>query len=391
MSTRCIVGSVLVLGVLAGGAVLLPRMGPQDTSANDTARMARAEGVKITHDDRLLNEKPRIIMDERDTVHENALSSPLGLSNREGFQSNGGNFQTTIKTSKSDWMTRFDADGDGTLNDAERLASKQALRAEREARKQQWLLEKYDTDGDGVLNAEEEAQIEADRIERETKRAEREEERKKVALEAYDTDRDGMLSDEEKQAGRVALQEYMTKQHEAMQSMLDTDGDGQVTSDERTTMRETMDKFFDEMKVVRAFDSDGDHAITATDLPAYMDMFLAGNPLADLNNDRVVNEADLFNFQERTLTPPNPRMTQALAWFNDAPPPVDGGLGNIMMFGGGQNMMFMEGQNLVLHAAGGEKMSINGTVTIKTDLHGLKLNDENAIVIIETTESTKND
>jgi Ca2+-binding EF-hand superfamily protein len=386
MTVKLVLGTISGLGLLVGGAFLAARLGSEeDTHSIDAARLAAAIDRVLESDDQPVDQA-LIIMDERDPETPSSSGQTFDLNNRKGFQLNGGKFES-IKKSKADWMARFDADGDGELSEEEIQVSKETFRAEREARKQQWLLDKYDQDGDGVLGADEQAKVEADRVERETKRAEREAENASRAVEAYDTDGDGVLSEDEKQAGRTTRQEYMTQQHEAMQSLFDADSSGKVTGDEREAMHETMGQLFGEMKMVRTFDSNGDNAITGADMPAYMDMFLAGDPRADLDYNGVVNEADLANFQQRALMPPNPAMAEVMGWFNNAPPPVDGGFGNIMMFGGGKDM--------ILHSVEGGTMTIKGSqgaFTIKADLGDIELGGgEHAIVIIETIDSTKDD
>ncbi len=386
MTTKIVIGSLVGLGLLAGGAVLAARLGTTTEPDYDTNQLALADGTGIDHDANDVVAKPRIILDERDADEPSTHAGPLGLSNRSGFQMHGGDFKS-IEKSKEDWMARFDTDSDGHLSEEEIIASKEVLRAEREARKLQWLLEKYDTDNDGVLSAEENEQIEADRLERIAKREKREAERKQLALDAYDTDGDGVLSDAEKEIGRQAHRDYMTKQHEAMQAMFDADSNGEVTNDERKAMHETMSSFFRDMKLVRTFDADGDHAITTADMPAYMDMFLAGDARADLDYNGVVNEADLASFQQVALTPPNPAMVEAMGWFQNAPPSVDGGFGNIMMLGGGKDMIVhtVEGGNMTIKG-------VKGTFRVNAELGDMPLDGgEHAIVIIETIESVKDD
>lgn len=55
-------------------------------------------------------------------------------------------------------IAKFDADGDGKLNDEERKAAHEAMKERRRAKMQehrQKMLEKFDTDGDGTLSEEE--------------------------------------------------------------------------------------------------------------------------------------------------------------------------------------------------------------------------------------------
>jgi Ca2+-binding EF-hand superfamily protein len=92
-------------------------------------------------------------------------------------------------------LKEFDKDGDGKLNDDERTAMREAMRARfEEARKKE--IAEFDKDKDGKLNEEErKAANEA----REAKR--------KALVEKYDADKDGKLSREEIQTAVKAGEE----------------------------------------------------------------------------------------------------------------------------------------------------------------------------------------
>jgi Ca2+-binding EF-hand superfamily protein len=113
-------------------------------------------------------------------------------------------------------LERFDADGDGTLNDAERQALRDAM-ADRRHRPgeppghrpgREEIMERFDTDGDGVLCESE----------REALRAERERIRQKH-LERFDADGDGKLS----KAERKTMHE--TLRNERPEPSAEEDGD----------------------------------------------------------------------------------------------------------------------------------------------------------------------
>lgn len=322
MSTKIIVGTVAGLAVLAGGAIVAARMGTEKPEQNETTRLANVQGDAVQVEKAPVIQ-PRIILDEREIPETPVDGEGAGANDRNGFQRNGGQFGDR-QNMMADMLARFDTDGDGELSEEERQAAREAFRADREARRQQWLLEQYDKDGDGVLSAEEEAQREADEAEREAEREARRAEAQQKALAAYDSDGDGVLSDAEKQAGRDARRDYMMQQREAMTARFDANGDGEITGDERRMIGETMRSVFGEMQFVRQFDSNGDNSITVADMPAYMDLFYASDRQADVNRDGVVDEADLADFQQRALTPPNQDLLDAMAAFNNAPPPVDG-------------------------------------------------------------------
>ncbi|MCU0796274.1 MAG: EF-hand domain-containing protein [Akkermansiaceae bacterium] len=92
-------------------------------------------------------------------------------------------------------IEKFDADGDGKLNQEERKAAMQALRERMEKRREE-MLAKYDKDGDGKLNEEERATMQADM------KAKHEE-----LLKKYDADGDGKLNQEERKAAIDAGEE----------------------------------------------------------------------------------------------------------------------------------------------------------------------------------------
>ena len=88
-------------------------------------------------------------------------------------------------------IAKFDKDGDGKLNDAERAAAREA-----------GMLKRFDKDGDGKLNAEEQKAADAAKKEMDARHAE--------MTKKFDKDGDGKLSDEEKKAAR----ESFSKGHE---------------------------------------------------------------------------------------------------------------------------------------------------------------------------------
>lgn len=101
-------------------------------------------------------------------------------------------------------LKRFDTDGDGTLNDAERQAMHEAMRKRNQEMgrpgprghrpDREELMKRFDTDGDGVLSE----------AEREAMRAERQRMREEL-LKRFDADGDGTLSDAERETMRNTL------------------------------------------------------------------------------------------------------------------------------------------------------------------------------------------
>ncbi|MFM2196634.1 MAG: hypothetical protein RLZZ505_66 [Verrucomicrobiota bacterium] len=90
------------------------------------------------------------------------------------------------------------------------------------------VIEKFDKDGDGKLN-------EAEREDARAARKEMEAARKKEMLEKFDKDGDGKLSDDEKKAAHEAMKKKMLEK-------FDKDGDGELSEEERAEARKHMPK-----------------------------------------------------------------------------------------------------------------------------------------------------
>jgi Ca2+-binding EF-hand superfamily protein len=88
-------------------------------------------------------------------------------------------------------VAKFDKDGDGKLNDAEKAAAREAE-----------MLKRFDKDGDGKLNDAEKTAAETFKKEMDARRAE--------MIKKFDKDGDGKLSDDEKKAAHEAFK----KSHE---------------------------------------------------------------------------------------------------------------------------------------------------------------------------------
>ena len=113
---------------------------------------------------------------------------------KQGSKSGKGGHSGGEHPGREEMMKRFDADGDGRLNEAERAA----LRSEMEKRHskrpdREKMMKKYDTDGDGQLSEEERSALRADMEKRRGKHPGR-----KEMMEKFDTDGDGTLSEEER-------------------------------------------------------------------------------------------------------------------------------------------------------------------------------------------------
>ncbi len=86
-------------------------------------------------------------------------------------------------------IAKFDKDGDGKLNEAEREAAK-AARGEMEAARKAEMLAKFDSDGNGILSEDEKKAAQ--------------EAMQKMMLEKFDKDGDGKLSEDERAEMRKA-------------------------------------------------------------------------------------------------------------------------------------------------------------------------------------------
>jgi Ca2+-binding EF-hand superfamily protein len=104
-------------------------------------------------------------------------------------------------------IEKFDTDGDGQLNEKERAAAREARKAH---------MQQFDTDGDGKLNEEE----------RETMRAAMEEKRGERPE-----------GEEGKQGKKGKGRKPTPEQRKAMMEKYDADGDGQLSEEERETMK----------------------------------------------------------------------------------------------------------------------------------------------------------
>ena len=128
-------------------------------------------------------------------------------------------------------LKRFDVNGDKRLSREERAAAREELgkgkmrrfkaRAERRAEFRERAMERFDVDKNGTLDETEKNAL------REARKAKRVERRAR-----FDTNGDGEISREERQAAR--------EQMKAKRQAFDADGDGKLSKEERQAFREAM-------------------------------------------------------------------------------------------------------------------------------------------------------
>jgi len=124
------------------------------------------------------------------------------------------------------YYKRYDLDGDGKLDEAERKAMRKDWRKRAEQARRRYHLRLYDRNKDGKLDAEERAAMEKAQAER---RARYEKYRREM-LEKWDTDGDGRLSREER---RAMYKAYRAEHRKKRLEKWDANGDGKIDEQER--------------------------------------------------------------------------------------------------------------------------------------------------------------
>ncbi len=369
MSAKIVVGTVAGLSLLAGGAVMMARMGataPEAELAQPIESSARKPLLIV--DDSL---PPAMTINETPEQSE-ARRGDRGIDAR-GFQREGGqwggqgNFDP--EQMRAQMLERFDKNGDGELDEDERREMREAMRAEREAMRDRWLLDRYDKDGDGVLSDEERALAEAEREEGRERMRALEADRQAALLAAFDADGDGVLSEAESRAARQAHREWGEQMRADMMARYETDENGRFTPDAMAKLRENMRDVMSDFRFVSQFDANGDGFVTASDMPSFLDAFYNQDRKADINNDGFIDEIDLAEFQQRVQTGQSAEYVDMMQRLQSAPPgmmPGPGAMG--MLFGGGMmgpggggeggrpNIEFMNrGQNQGAGGRGGDR------------------------------------
>ena len=161
---------------------------------------------------------------------------------------------------KAKILEKFDANGDGELDEEERAAAREAMGGRRGKKgpgpkgdkdgegvrdrdgkrggPPPGIIEQFDADGDGKLNEEERA---AAKAAFEAKMAERKAEmeaHRAAILEEFDLDKDGKLNEEERAAAHAAMKERMEAKRAELLEKYDIDEDGKLSEIGRASCRE---------------------------------------------------------------------------------------------------------------------------------------------------------
>jgi Ca2+-binding EF-hand superfamily protein len=190
-----------------------------------------------------------------------------------------------MRAMRAEMEARLDTNGDGIVDDDERLDGVLASPMGRR------LLDRFDTNGDGMLD---EAERQAMREQEAQRRAEQE----ARTLERWDADGDGELSRAERDAMREEQRRRQEEQRERMAAEFDQDGDGELNADEQANARQTMRNRGEIDAFVRRYDTNGDGQITTVDLNAFLQLYQSGNSRADVNGDGAVNALDVSAFRD---------------------------------------------------------------------------------------------
>lgn len=100
-----------------------------------------------------------------------------------------------------------DTNKDGEIDDGERREMEQKMRRQAEEQMDKWWAQRYDRDQDGKLSDVERAEMEDAKAEQQRRMEEGRRQFEKQLLERYDKDGDGQLSDEEREAWQKEMRE----------------------------------------------------------------------------------------------------------------------------------------------------------------------------------------
>ena len=150
---------------------------------------------------------------------------------------------------RAEAVKRFDTDGDGQLNDAERAVARSQWDA-RGAEVRELMVRRYDADGDGQLN------------------------------------------EQEREAARQEMREVRREISDRLVPQYDLDGDGELNEQERAAARPAYEAEYDRLRVVAMLDRDGSRAVEPTELALAIIAISDGDPSYDLNRDGKTDYQD---------------------------------------------------------------------------------------------------
>lgn len=194
-------------------------------------------------------------------------------------------------------LEKFDANGDGDLDETERQTARDAMRAHHEEMRTQMkakLIEKFDTDGDGELTGEE--REEAGRAMHRMRHAKdrKHDRRHRIARhlkEQFDTNEDGKLDETE----REALKSHMQAKKAEIVERFDADGNGKLEGDERVAVKEYMKAQHES----RRLDINRDGVVNEQDVQAAVSRVSEGERIPDFNKDGEIDALDVNELIEK--------------------------------------------------------------------------------------------
>lgn len=252
----------------------------------------------------------------------------------ERFDTNGdgeldeGERRLAWETMRAERLAKYDTDGDGELSREEEHAARmdEFLSSERGRR----LMARFDANGDGVFDEAERAAMQADF-------EARREERRQRLTDRFDLDGDGELNDDERALMNDVMRLERDQAREQFAAMFDADGDGQLSRDERRAGFEQMREWGAQEMFTNRYDANGDRLIGPDDTAAFLELMQQGDLAADVNMDGIVDAEDLQAFQDRvsTLDPDRPELPGPGMFFGGGPRGRGGGPGGPPPPGGG--------------------------------------------------------
>lgn len=206
-------------------------------------------------------------------------------------------------------ILRLDADHNGELTQSEIDTAK----ARAFDRASQHIGPRTDTDGDGALSDAELAVIQNKIDERFADAATNFAEIYPRALNRFDKNEDGLLQAEEmpeprdlreNKRGRKPRGERPQHGGERDLSRIDTNGDGEISEDEKADARARFEQRRRQMRTIAALDADNSRSIDESELAKGLSMVSEGNPAADYNGDGQVTAEDATALIEFVENPP---------------------------------------------------------------------------------------